>query len=106
MLSPWIVNTLFPKFVDAIVVLRILSVGIVPMMVVWNLNSRFVALNQTRNVVIGSAIYIIVQISLMLELGYSMGAQGLAIATVLALVSQAVFLFLSSRYLTPQIIAH
>lgn len=105
MLSPWIVGYLFPKFVDAIEVLRILSVGIVPMMVVWNLNSRFVALNHTRDVVIGSAIYIIVQISLMLELGYSMGAQGIAIATVLALVSQAVFLFLSSRYLTPHIIA-
>jgi O-antigen/teichoic acid export membrane protein len=105
-LSPWIVDNLFPKFVDAIEVLRILSVGIVPMMVVWNLNSRFVALNHTRNVVIGSAIYLIVQISLMLELGYSMGAPGIAIATVLALVSQAVFLFLSSRYLTPQIIAN
>jgi O-antigen/teichoic acid export membrane protein len=104
-LSPWIVDNLFPKFVDAIEVLRILSVGIVPMMVVWNLNSRFVALNHTRNVVIGSAIYLIVQISLMLELGYSMGAPGIAIATVLALVSQAVFLFLSSRYLAPQIIA-
>jgi O-antigen/teichoic acid export membrane protein len=105
MLSPWIVDYLFPKFVDAVEVLRILSVGIVPMMVVWNLNSRFVALNHTRNVVIGSAIYLIVQISLMLELGYSMGAPGIAIATVLALVSQAVFLFLSSRYLTPKIIA-
>ena len=105
MLSPWIVEYLFPKFVDAVGVLRILSVGIVPMMVVWNFNSRFMALNHTRSVVIGSAIYLIVQISLMLQLGYSMGAPGIAIATVLALASQAVFLFLSSRYLTPRIIA-
>lgn len=105
MLSPWIVDYFFPKFVDAVGVLRILSVGIVPMMVVWNLNSRFVALDRTRSVLIGSAIYLIVQISLMLELGYSMGASGIAIATVLALASQAVFLFLSSRYLVSQIIA-
>jgi O-antigen/teichoic acid export membrane protein len=105
MLSPWIVDHFFPKFVEAVGVLRILSIGIVPMMVVWNLNSRFVALNHTRSVVIGSAIYLIVQISLMLELGYSMGAPGIAIATVLALASQAVFLFLSSRYLVPKIIA-
>ena len=105
MLSPWIVDHFFPRFVEAVGVLRILSVGIVPMMVVWNLNSRFVALNRTRSVVIGSAIYLIVQISLMLELGYSMGAPGIAIATVLALASQAVFLFLSSRYLRPEIIA-
>jgi len=105
MLSPWIVHHFFPKFVDAVDVLRILSFGIIPMMVVWNLNSRFVASNHTRNVVIGSAIYLIVQISLMLQLGYSMGAPGIAIATLLALVSQAVFLFLSSRYLMPQIIA-
>lgn len=106
MLSPWIVDYFFPKFVDAVGVLRILSIGIVPMMVVWNLNSRFVALDRTRSVVIGSAIYLIVQISLMLELGYSMGAPGIAIATVLALASQAVFLFLSSRYLVSQIIAN
>jgi O-antigen/teichoic acid export membrane protein len=105
MLSPWIVDHFFPKFVDAVDVLRILSFGIIPMMVVWNLNSRFVASNHTRNVVIGSAIYLIVQISLMLQLGYSMGAPGIAIATLLALVSQAVFLFLSSRYLMSQIIA-
>ncbi len=105
MLSPWIVDYFFPKFVEAVGVLRILSVGIVPMMVVWNLNSRFLALNRTKSVVIGSAIYLIVQISLMLELGYLMGAPGIAIATVLALASQAVFLFLSSRYLMPQTIA-
>jgi O-antigen/teichoic acid export membrane protein len=104
-LSPWIVDHFFPKFVDAVGVLRILSIGIVPMMVVWNLNSRFLALNRTKSVVIGSAIYLIVQISLMLELGYSMGASGIAIATILALASQAVFLFLSSRYLVSQIIA-
>ena len=104
-LSPWVVDHFFPKFVDAVGVLRILSVGIVPMMVVWNLNSRFVALDRTRSVVIGSAIYLIVQISLMLELGYSIGAPGIAIATVLALASQAVFLFISSRHLTTQIIA-
>ena len=75
------------------------------MMVVWNLNSRFVAENHTRSVPIGSAIYLIVQISLMIALGYSMGAPGIAIATVSALTSQAVFLFLSSRYLVPPIIA-
>lgn len=102
--SPWIVDLLFPKFVDAVDVLRILSIGIVPMMVVWNLNSRFVATNRTRSVPIGSAIYLIVQISLMILLGYSMGAPGIAIATVSALASQAVFLFLSSRYSTRQII--
>jgi O-antigen/teichoic acid export membrane protein len=104
-LSPWILELLFPRFLDSLEVLRILSVGIVPMMVVWNLNSRFVAANRTRSVPIGSAIYLIVQISLMVELGYSMGATGIAIATVSALASQAVFLFLSSRYLVPQIIA-
>lgn len=103
--SPWIVDLLFPKFVDAVDVLRILSIGIVPMMVVWNLNSRFVAENHTRSVPIGSAIYLIVQISLMIGLGYSMGAPGIAIATVSALASQAVFLLVSSRYLVPQIIA-
>lgn len=104
-LSPSILELLFPRFVDSLDVLRILSVGIVPMMVVWNLNSRFVAANRTRSVPIGSAIYLIVQISLMVELGYSMGATGIAIATVSALASQAVFLFLSSRYLVPEIIA-
>jgi O-antigen/teichoic acid export membrane protein len=105
MLSPWIVDYFFPKFVDAVGVLRILSIGIVPMMVVWNLNSRFLALNRTKSVVIGSAIYLIVQISLMIELGYTMGASGIAIATVSALASQAVFLSISTRRLTAQIIA-
>jgi len=97
--SPWILQTFFPHFMDSLDALRITSIGIIPMMVVWTLNSRFLSIERTRYVLIGSAIYIALQISLIIELGGKMGVTGLALAVVLSLMAQAGFLYASKKFL-------
>jgi O-antigen/teichoic acid export membrane protein len=96
--SPWILRNLFPNFVDALVPVRIMSIGIVPMMIVWNLNSKFMAVGYTRYVLYGSAIYLALQITLMMQLGGLYGAAGIAIASVISLATQAGFLYAMLRH--------
>jgi O-antigen/teichoic acid export membrane protein len=95
--SPWIIGRFFPNFTGSLDAIRIMGLGVIPMMVVWILNSRFFSQSSTRYVVVGSGIYLLFQITLVVLLGTRMGVAGLAVATVLALSAQAAFLYVASR---------
>ncbi|MFQ5941866.1 MAG: hypothetical protein ACE5KA_09245, partial [Nitrososphaerales archaeon] len=99
LLSPWAIQTFLPHFISSIDSVRIMSIGIIPMMIVWVLNSRFLSSGSTRSVLIGSAIYVGLQMFLITQLGSTMGVVGLALAVVTALSAQAAFLYASSRKL-------
>jgi len=96
--SPWFLETFFPHFAASLDGFRIMSLGIVPMMVVWILNSKFLSQGKTKYVVIGSSIYVSTQISLFFYLGETLGVLGLAIAVVSALSLQAGFLYGAVKY--------
>lgn len=97
--SPWILQYLFPHYMASLDSMRIMSIGIIPMMIVWTLNSKFLNLGDTKYVLFGSAIYLTIQISLIFYLGSTMNVIGLALAVVLALIAQASFLFISDKHL-------
>jgi O-antigen/teichoic acid export membrane protein len=88
----------FPSYIESAVPAQILSFGIVPMMIIWVINSKFITTGSTRPVLVGALIYQIIQIVLLVYLGNYIGLNGLALAVVLALSFQAIFLFLS-KYL-------
>lgn len=97
--SPWILQHLFPHYTASLDAMRILSIGIIPMMIVWTLNSKFLNIGDTKYVLFGSAIYLTFQISLIFYLGNALKVIGLALAVVLALIAQASFLFISDKHL-------
>lgn len=97
--SPWILQHLFPHYTASLDAMRILSIGIIPMMLVWTLNSKFLNIGDTKYVLFGSAIYLTFQISLIFYLGNALKVIGLALAVVLALIAQASFLFISDKHL-------
>lgn len=90
--SPDVIKIFFPNYVASIDSMRVLSFGIIPMMVIGILNSRFLSLRKTIYIVIGSAIYQGLQISLMLYLGNQLSINGISLAVVLALTAQALVL--------------
>lgn len=92
--SPIIIDLFFPGYKNSLDAIRIMSIGIIPMMVTYIINSRFLSEGNTKGVVIGAIIYQILQISLMLILGKSMQVTGLALAVITALTIQAVFLLI------------
>lgn len=97
--SPWILQYLFPHYMASLDSMRIMSIGIIPMMIVWTLNSKFLNVGDTKYVLFGSAIYLTIQIGLIFYLGSTMNIIGLALAVVLALIAQASFLFISDKHL-------
>ena len=97
--SPWILQNLFPHYMASLNAMRIMSIGIIPMMIVWTLNSKFLNTGDTKYVLFGSAIYLTLQIGLIFYLGSTMNIIGLALAVVLALIAQASFLFISDKHL-------
>jgi O-antigen/teichoic acid export membrane protein len=97
--SPWILQHLFPHYMPSLNPMRIMSIGIIPMMIVWTLNSKFLNIGDTKYVLFGSAIYLTLQIGLIFYLGKTMNVIGLALAIVIALIAQASFLFISDKYL-------
>ncbi len=98
-LSPILINNFFPSFSNSIDAVRITSIGIIPMTIVWTTNSKFFNIGKSKLVAIGSAIYLSVQTSLIFLLGTTFGLNGLAIALVIALSIQATFLYFCQRAL-------
>ncbi len=95
--SPWLIQQFFPNFTNSIDALRIASVGIIPMTMVWTINSRLFKIGKSKFVAIGSAIYLSVQITLIYFLGHLLGVMGLAIALDIALTTQAAFLYFCQK---------
>ena len=96
-LSPIIIDIFFPTYNQSLDAIRIMSFGIIPMMVAYMFNSKFLNDGNTKGVVIGAIIYQILQISLMIILGRIMEVTGLALSVVIALSGQALFLYIYKK---------
>jgi O-antigen/teichoic acid export membrane protein len=101
-LAPWIIDTFFPSYTGSISAIRILSIGILPMMLVSIINSKLLVDGSTRFIIIGAAIYQTLQIALSIYLGSFLGVTGLAISVVFALCAEAGFLVVST-YCRPKL---
>lgn len=96
-LSPTIINIFFPHYQNSLDAIRVISIGIIPMMIAYIINSKFLSEGNTRGVVIGAIIYQILQITLMILLGRLIEVTGIALAVVIALTGQALFLLLYKK---------
>ena len=96
-LSPFIIDIFFPHYQNSLDSIRLMSIGIIPMMIAYIINSKFLSEGNTRGVVIGAIIYQILQITLIISLGRLIEITGLALSVVIALSGQAIFLFIYKR---------
>jgi Na+-driven multidrug efflux pump len=91
-LSPIIINVFFPHYQNSLDAIRVISIGIIPMMIGYVINSKLLSDGNTKGVVIGAIIYQILQITLMILLGRLIEVTGIALSVVIALTGQALFL--------------
>jgi O-antigen/teichoic acid export membrane protein len=96
-LSPTLVNVFFPQYQNSLDAIRVISIGIIPMMIAYIINSKFLSEGNTRGVVIGAIIYQILQITLMILLGRLIEVTGIALSVVISLTGQALFLLLYKK---------
>ena len=96
---PNIIPVLFPKFVSSIVAIQIISLSVVPATISLLYESKFLALEKSKFLVMSKSIGTIIIVSGFLTLGLSYEMIGLAVSLLLSSVFQAIFLFVSNRIL-------
>ena len=98
-LSPIVLPVLFPKFNEAIVVIQILSLSITPGTVNLTYISKFMGNEKPKIVLIGSVLFILIQITTMLTLSKMYGVNGVAMSFVLAVSSEMIYLLFMNRFI-------
>jgi O-antigen/teichoic acid export membrane protein len=92
LVGPTISNLIFPKFIDAMSIIHIMSLAIIPISISFIFNSKFFAMEKSKFVITGSLIFLVTQISLIFLLGNKYGIIGIAGSLVIAAILEAIFL--------------
>jgi O-antigen/teichoic acid export membrane protein len=98
-LAPVVLPYLFPKFKEAVGVIRIISLAIIPMSINLIYISKFLGNEKSKLVLIGSVIYLSIQISSIIILGKMIGVNGVAIAVVIAAFSEMIYFVSVDRFI-------
>jgi O-antigen/teichoic acid export membrane protein len=97
-LSPIIIPIAFPKFTEAITVIQIMSISVIPSTINLMFNSKFLANGKIKFMLIGSGIYLSVLILSIIFLGISFGINGMATALVLSTFAETIFYYIVNRF--------
>ena len=96
-LSPYVIPTFFPKFVEAVDAFQIMSISIIPSSIVLIYTSKFLSLEKSKFILIGKVITSLIIIFGFLIFGPIYGIIALAIIFVLSDAFEALFLFCISK---------
>jgi O-antigen/teichoic acid export membrane protein len=94
---PYVIQWLFPNYMEAITSAQIMVFGIIPLTVNSILNSRLLGRENSRPVLIGSAVYIISLICMLFMLKDVLGLIGFALSVVISLSLQSLTIWLVQK---------
>ena len=101
-LSPILIPIIFPDYVEAIQLIQIISLMVIPSSIILAYNSELLGKEKSRFVLIGQGISVAVYLVGLLTLGAIIGINGVAISLVLSSICQAVFYIIIIRHLKNQ----
>lgn len=96
-LTPFIVSALFPQFENSILPTQIVLLAGPALTLVSIYSSTLLAKEKSLHVLISAGIFLGVQYGLLVILGNLFGLEGLSIATVIASISQMIYLMLIKK---------
>jgi len=97
-LSPIFVPILFPKFLESIVVIQIMSIGIIPSAIVSTYISKYLGSTNSKIVIIGSSIFLGIQIPSIIILGSMYGLNGVAVSGVISAFIHMTYFVIIDRF--------
>ena len=98
-ISPLIIPEFFPKYIDTIIAIQIISLGIVPGTISMFYVSKFLGIEKSRYLIKNSILFATSLILGMIILGSWFGIIGVASAHVIAQIISFGFLFFINRKL-------
>ena len=96
--APIIIPILFPEFEEAIDLIPIIAISIIPITISYHYISKFLGIEKTRIVLISYLIEIVILIPGVIILGELMGIIGLGIIFVISTIAKACFLTIMNYY--------
>jgi len=101
-LSPIIIPVIFEKYTEAVPIIQILSLSLIPISIAVTYQSKFLSMEKSKIILISAVIYLSTQITLILILGKIYGINGMATAFVLASTIECIFYVYVSKYVKLQ----
>ena len=98
LLAPIIVPILSPDFSEAVEIIQIISISVIPSTITITLISKYLGNAQSKIVLIGSGIFLGVQIPSILVLGNQFGVNGAAVAIILGHSVQAIYFLIIDNF--------
>jgi O-antigen/teichoic acid export membrane protein len=95
--APILLPIIFPKYEESIDIIQIMSFAIIPISITLMYTSKFLAMEKSRHIIISAIIFLAVQIAGIMILGDMYGVIGLAVATLLAAITEASYMGIVNR---------
>ena len=96
-LSPWAVSQIFPEYLQAIEIIPILSLSLIPSTVTLFYTSKFLGNEDNFPIFVGSTLYLIILVVLIIILGKMFDLLGIAIAFNIAIITQMVYFIIIQK---------
>ena len=96
--SPIIVEIMFPKFIEAVSIVQIIALAVIPGTINYMYISKFLGNLKNKIILVSSIIFLISIILGMAILGQLYDVQGIAAAFVLASVAESIFLVIVNKF--------
>lgn len=96
-LSPIIIPIIFPEYKEAIEIIQIMSISVIPSTINLMFVSKFLATERNRIVLISSGIHMAILILLIFVLGGIYGINGIALALVLAISIESIYYYIVDK---------
>jgi len=96
--APIIIPAFFPEFEDAVILIPIISISIIPITISYQYISKFLGIEKTRIILVSYLVEIAILIPGIIILGDLMGVIGLGIIFVISTSAKAIFLTIMNYY--------
>ena len=96
-IGPPIISWIFPKFIEAQDVIRIISLATIPSTITMTYNSKFLGHEKSKHLLFGSLTWAITQISGIFILGSIFGVNGVAAALVIASSCSTIYAVIADK---------
>ncbi len=102
-LSPILLPIIFPEFNEAIPTIQIMSLAIIPFTITSTYVSKFLGLTKSKYVLIGSGIFLLIEIPGIIILGTFFGIIGAAISILLGRIGESVYYVIIDKLISQKL---
>ena len=98
-IGPYVITSIFPKFIEAEEILQIVSISVIPSTIAMVYQTKFLGREKSRLVLISSVLWTGVQIVGIVVLGNIYGVNGIALSLLLAATASAIYCIFADKLL-------